>query len=57
MKEGRKPDYPKKILLTASFRKCHILNPKIQAPTETRTRTLAVVTGKESRRTNHYTKG
>ena len=31
--------------LTKSFRKCHVLSQKIQAPSETRTRTLALVAG------------
>ena len=40
--------------LTTSFRKCYVLkNPKFQAPT--RTRTLALMGGLESRRANHYT--
>ena len=37
--------------LATSFRKC----PKIQAPSETRTRTLALMAGQESRHANHYT--
>ena len=31
MKEGRKPEYPEKTLVT-SFRKCHILKPKDSSP-------------------------
>ena len=55
MKEGRKPEYPEKPLAT-SFRKCHILqSPKIPAPSETRTRAVALVVGWESRHANRYT--
>ena len=38
--------------LVTSFRKCHILKPKIQASSKTRTCAIALVTGK---RANHYT--
>ena len=41
-------------LLMTSFRKCHILKPEHQAPSETRTRTIAPVAGQDSRRANRY---
>ena len=44
--------------LMTSFRKCHILKPEsstVQAPTDTQTCTLALVTGQESRRAIHNT--
>ena len=44
MMEGRKPETRRKPL-AMSFRKCHIQKPKIQAPSETRTRTVALVAG------------
>ena len=44
IKEGRKLEYPWRRALE-----------KIQAPSKTRTRTMALVTGKESRRANRYT--
>ena len=44
--------------LTTSLKKnATYLSPKIQAPSETRTRTLALVAGYESGRANHYTTG
>ena len=41
--------------LVTSFKKCHILQPKIQAPRETWTLTIALAAGQESRRANRFT--
>ena len=54
MKEGRKPECAEKTFddeLQKIYTTCY--SPKIQAPTKTRTRTPALVAGKESRRANH----
>ena len=42
MKEGRKPEYPQK---TPASENATYYSPKIQAPNETRTRTIALVAG------------
>ena len=46
MKEGRKPEYPEKIPDDELQKMSHSYqSPKMQAPSETRTRTLALVAG------------
>ena len=46
MKEGRKPEYPEKTLGDELQKMPHTTySPKIQAPSETRTRTIALVAG------------
>ena len=45
MKKGRKPEYPGKNLQDELQKMPHTEEPKIQAPTETRTHTLALVKG------------
>ena len=52
MKEGRKPEYPEQ---TRGSESATYYNLKIQAPSETRTRTVALVAGLESRHANRYT--
>ena len=52
MKEGRKPEYPEKIPGDELQKMPHTKAPKIQAPSETRTPTTALVAGEESRRAN-----
>ena len=44
MKEGGNQSTQRKPLMTG-FRKFHVLKPEIQAPTETQTYALALVTG------------
>ena len=44
-KEGRKPEYPEKTPGDELQKKPHTENPKIHTPSETRTRTIALVTG------------
>ena len=41
--------------LSVCFRKCHILNPENPGPNRDSNPTVALVTGKESRRAKHYT--
>ena len=55
MKEGRKPVYPEKTPDDEPTENATYYSPKIQAPSETRTRTLALVASQESRRANPYT--
>ena len=56
MKEGRKPEHPEKTPDDGLQKMPHTkFSPKFQTSTETRTRTLALVAGKESRRSNRYT--
>ena len=45
MKEGRKPEHPKKTPDDEFQKMSHTKAQKIQAPTETRTRTPAMVVG------------
>ena len=54
MKEERRPEYPEK---PADDKLRKMPHTKIQAPSETRTRSLASVAGayKESRLADHYT--
>ena len=65
MKEERKPEYPEKTPGDELQRMPHTsyllgstrthTRPKIQAPSETGTRAVALVAGQESRHANHYT--
>ena len=45
MKEGRKPEYPEKTPGDELQRMPHTKSPKIQAPSETQTRTVTLVAG------------
>ena len=45
MKEGRKPEYLEKTPDDELQKMPHTKSPKIQAPTQTQTRTLALVAG------------
>ena len=45
MKEGRKLEYPEKTPGDELQKMPHTKSPKIQAPSETRTRTIALVAG------------
>ena len=45
MKEGRKPEYPEKTPWQRASENATYYSPKIQAPSETRTRTIALVAG------------
>ena len=45
MKEGRELEYPEKTPGDELQKMPHTKSPKIQAPSETRTRTLALVAG------------
>ena len=55
MKEGRKPEYPEKTSGDELRENATYYSPKIQAPSETRTRAVALVAGEESRHANRYT--
>ena len=55
MKEGRKPEYPEKTPGYELSENVTYYSPKCQAPSETRTRAVALVTGLESRHANRYT--
>ena len=52
---GGGAEYPEKTPDDDLQKMPHSLSPKIQAPTETRTRTPASVAGYKSRRANHCT--
>ena len=54
MKEGRKLEYPEKTPCD-ELQKMPYTSPKIQDPSETETRTIALVAGWESRCANRYT--
>ena len=45
MKEGRKPEYPEKTPDDELQKMPHTKAPKIQTPSETQTRTIALVAG------------
>ena len=45
MKEGRKPEYPEKTPGNELQKNATCYSPKIQAPSETRTRAVALVAG------------
>ena len=45
MKEGGKPDYPEKTSGDEALKNATYYSPKVQAPAETLTRTLALVAG------------
>ena len=45
MKKGKELEYPEKTIGDELQKMPHTKSPKIQAPSETQTRTLALVTG------------
>ena len=55
MEEGRKPEYPEKTPGERASENATYYSPKIQAPSETQTRAVALVAGWESRHANRYT--
>ena len=55
MKEGRKPEHPEKTPGDELSENATYNSPKIQAPSETRSRAVALVAGQESRHANRYT--
>ena len=55
MKEEKKTEYPEKTPKDELQKTVTNSSPKIQDPNGTRTLTLALVAGHESRRANHYT--
>ena len=55
MKEGRKPEYPEKIVDYKLQKVPHTKARKFKSQPRPRTHTLALVAGQESRRATHYT--